>query len=374
MIGDSLCRETEGPIHQLDPFHRWVCCLLGTWVRDVIRRLPGLVEPSDYYLLLVVVQVGSDKVDARSLMAIKKNFRALGQQIEGAGVQVVFSSIPLVAGRNAERSRRNHLMNMWLKGHQSSLGFCDNGAVYMAPGLLETNGACLSKSPWVGRDDWEGLKLGLKEEGGKTRLDRDEPGCRLPVLGVKSVVQLKCIYSTLTLKCVSHIGTCSLTEMSQGLLRYYKPKGKSLENYLQRIKGCVPLGTWHSWQPSWGCLCIKAHSTSNKQEELETTLLLESYDLVAITEMWDKSHDWTVTINGYRLFRRHSRKRGGGIAPYVKRWIECEEMSLKNGHEQVESLWVKIRHQGNKRRQVVGDYCRFPDQGEPIDKALLLQL
>lgn len=103
-------------------------------------------------------------------------------------------------------------------------------------------------------------------------------------------------------------------------------------------------------------------------------MLLESYDLVAIAEMWDKSHDWTVTINGYRLFRRHRRKRGGGVAPYIKRWIECEEMSLKNSHEQVESLWVKIRHQGNKRKQVVGDYYRFPDHGEPIDKALLLQL
>lgn len=43
----------------------------------------------------------------RSLVAVKKNFRALGQQIEGTGAQVVFSSIPLVAGRNAERSRRN---------------------------------------------------------------------------------------------------------------------------------------------------------------------------------------------------------------------------------------------------------------------------
>lgn len=71
IVGDSLCRETEGPICQLDPFHRQVCCLL-----DVIRRLPRLIELSDYYPLLVV-QVGSDKVGERSLMAVKKNFRAL---------------------------------------------------------------------------------------------------------------------------------------------------------------------------------------------------------------------------------------------------------------------------------------------------------
>ena len=41
----------------------------------------------------------------------------------------------------------------------------------------------------------------------------------------------------------------------------------------------------------------------NKQEE--ATMLLESYDLVAITEIWwDESHDWSAAINGYRLFRR----------------------------------------------------------------------
>lgn len=59
IVGDSLCRATEGPICQLDAFHRQVCCLLGTWVRDAIRRLSGLIDPSDNYPLVVVVQVGS---------------------------------------------------------------------------------------------------------------------------------------------------------------------------------------------------------------------------------------------------------------------------------------------------------------------------
>ncbi|PKU46943.1 glycerol kinase [Limosa lapponica baueri] len=43
----------------------------------------------------------------------------------------------------------------------------------------------------------------------------------------------------------------------------------------------------------------------NKQEELEATVLLERYDIVAITETWwDESHDWSVAIKGYKLFRR----------------------------------------------------------------------
>ncbi|KAK4807081.1 hypothetical protein QYF61_018422 [Mycteria americana] len=105
------------------------------------------------------------------------------------------------------------------------------------------------------------------------------------------------------------------------------------------------------------CLHTNACSMGNKQEELEATMLLESYDLVAITETWwDESHDWSAAINGYRLFRRDRQgRRGGGVALYIKKWIDCEELSLKNSHEQVESLWP-------------------PDQGEPIDEAALLQL
>ncbi|KAK4824986.1 hypothetical protein QYF61_022512 [Mycteria americana] len=105
-------------------------------------------------------------------------------------------------------------------------------------------------------------------------------------------------------------------------------------------------------------------------------MLLESYDLVAITETWwDESHDWSAAIDGYRLFRRGRQgRRGRGIALYIKKWIECEDLSLKNSHEQVESLWVRIRNRGNKGNLVVGVYYRPPNLGEPIDEAFLLHL
>ncbi|TRZ09406.1 hypothetical protein HGM15179_017703 [Zosterops borbonicus] len=45
---------------------------------------------------------------------------------------------------------------------------------------------------------------------------------------------------------------------------------------------------------------------------------------------------------------------------YIKRWIEWEELSLKNSHQQVESLWVTIRDRGNKGNLVVGVYYRLP--------------
>ena len=60
------------------------------------------------------------------------------------------------------------------------------------------------------------------------------------------------------------------------------------------------------WKAQLKCLYTSAHSLSNKQDELETVMHLESYDLVAITETWwDDSHNWNTTIDGYWLFRRN---------------------------------------------------------------------
>jgi len=113
-----------------------------------------------------------------------------------------------------------------------------------------------------------------------------------------------------------------------------------------------------------------------KREQLEATVLLESYNLIAIIETWwDRSHDWSMAINGYRLFSRdRQKKRGGGVALYIKKWIEREELSLKHSHKQVESLWVRIRDRGNKGNFDIGVYYRPPDPGEPTDEAFFLQL
>jgi len=82
-----------------------------------------------------------------------------------------------------------------------------------------------------------------------------------------------------------------------------------------------------------------------------------------------------VVIDSCRLFRRDRQgRRGKGFALYIKKWIECEELSLNNSHEQVKSLWIRIRDQGNQGKLVFGAYYRPPDQGKPIDEACLLQL
>ncbi|KAK4806761.1 hypothetical protein QYF61_005557 [Mycteria americana] len=103
---------------------------------------------------------------------------------------------------------------------------------------------------------------------------------------------------------------------------------------------------------------------------------LEVFKRRVVSETWwDESHDWSVAIDGYRLFRRDRQgRRGRGVALYIKKWIECEELSLKNSHKQVKSLWVRIRDRSNKGNLVVAVYYRPPDQGEPTDEAFFLQL
>ena len=147
VIGDSFLRGTEGPMCRPDPSHREVCCLTGAQVRDIARKLPGLVWPSDYHPLLVV-QVGSDEIRDKSTWAVKRDFRALGGQDNRSGTQVAFSSVPPVAREDEGRNRRSQQINTWLQAwcHRQNLGFFDRGSVYMAPGLLATGGVHQSQT------------------------------------------------------------------------------------------------------------------------------------------------------------------------------------------------------------------------------------
>ena len=55
-----------------------------------------------------------------------------------------------------------------------------------------------------------------------------------------------------------------------------------------------------------------------------------------------------VALGDYRLFRKDRQgRRGRGVALYIKKTLQSEELSLKNNHEQVESLWVRIGERGN---------------------------
>ncbi|KFV62420.1 hypothetical protein N307_01705, partial [Dryobates pubescens] len=146
VVGDSLLGGTEGPICHPEPSHREVCSLPGAWVRDITRRIPKIIQPSDYYPLLVI-QAGSDEIDKKGTRAIKKEFKALGQLIDGAGAQEVFCSVPSVSGMYTERNERTHTINNWLRGwcQQWNFDFFDHRETFTAPNLLGPDGMQLSR-------------------------------------------------------------------------------------------------------------------------------------------------------------------------------------------------------------------------------------
>lgn len=60
---------------------------------------------------LLIVQADSDEATEWSLKAIKRGFRALRQLVGGARLWVVFFSIPSVAARDTEKTRKSHLIS-----------------------------------------------------------------------------------------------------------------------------------------------------------------------------------------------------------------------------------------------------------------------
>ncbi|KAK4817029.1 hypothetical protein QYF61_026035 [Mycteria americana] len=118
------------------------------------------------------------------------------------------------------------------------------------------------------------------------------------------------------------------------------------------------------------CLYVNAHSTGNKQEELEMCARLEGHDLIGITEMrLDGSYDWSVGMEGYRLFwkGRQGRQR---VALYVNDHLECVELHLGMDQETTKSLWVRIKERAGTGDIIVG-VCHSPlDQENRADEAL----
>jgi len=66
-------------------------------------------------------------------------------------------------------------------------------------------------------------------------------------------------------------------------------------------------------------------STENQQEDFEATVLLESYNLVAITEIWwDKSHHWSMAVDGYDFNHPDiSWKSSTASCRQSRRLLEC---------------------------------------------------
>jgi len=73
-------------------------------------KLPSLVQPSDYYPLLLF-HVGSDEAVVSSPRIIKRDLRALAWPVRESGAQVVFCSVLSVAGSGVGRNRWTQSIN-----------------------------------------------------------------------------------------------------------------------------------------------------------------------------------------------------------------------------------------------------------------------
>ncbi|PKU38346.1 mitochondrial fission process protein 1 [Limosa lapponica baueri] len=137
--------------------------------------------------------------------------------------------------------------------------------------------------------------------------------------------------------------------------------------YLKGIKRC---SSKKVTQPTaqLKCLYTNVCSMGNKQEGLEAIVQQENCDIVAVTETWwDESHDRSVAIDGYTLFRRDGQgRRGRGVALYVREYFDC--LGVNDGDDRVECLWVRIRWKSNKADIMVEVCYSPPNQDEEVDE------
>ena len=84
-----------------------------------------------------------------------------------------------------------------------------------------------------------------------------------------------------------------------------------------------------------------ADSLLNKKDELIAAIAENDYDVISITEIKPKTHKEIILaeyqLPGYEMFLNKDPKRG--VAIYVKKDINPQEVSALNDHNFQESIW-----------------------------------
>ncbi|GAB0204837.1 hypothetical protein GRJ2_002949300 [Grus japonensis] len=154
--------------------------------------------------------------------------------------------------------------------------------------------------------------------------------------------------------------------------------GANRETLVKYIKGipATPASKSASSGAQLKCLYANTCSMDNKQEALEICTHLQGCNLIGITETrWDGSYDWSVGMEGYRLFRKDRQGRqGGGVTCYGNDQLECMEFCLGMDEEPTESLWVRIKGRAGTGDTIVGVCYRPPDQQDQVDEAICRQI
>lgn len=135
----------SGPICQVYPHHREVCCLSEIQVKD-IRKLPGLIWSSDYYSLLIFHAGGGEAVTQS-----KRNQETSGPW-DGWWGNLGHIFFPLFFQLQAVQLKGIDGCSLLICGSMPSVTtkiwvfFFGNGMAYTGPGLLSSNGRHLSQS------------------------------------------------------------------------------------------------------------------------------------------------------------------------------------------------------------------------------------
>uniref|UniRef100_A0A8C3H8J2 SGNH hydrolase-type esterase domain-containing protein n=1 Tax=Chrysemys picta bellii TaxID=8478 RepID=A0A8C3H8J2_CHRPI len=145
VVGAPLLRGTEVPVCRPDISSREVCCLPGACIQNVTEALSRIIQPSDYYPMLLI-HVGTNDTVRSDTERIKSDYRALEVRVKEFVAQMVFSSILPVKGRGPGRDRCVMEVNAWLRRWccQEGFGFLDHGMLF-EEGLLGRDGVHLSR-------------------------------------------------------------------------------------------------------------------------------------------------------------------------------------------------------------------------------------
>lgn len=104
---------------QTRPLYREICCIPGACIWDVTSKLMNLVQPLDYYPILIF-HMATNNITDGILMSFTINFRALRRGLKNLRVWVVFSSNILVIGTQMEKQKQMRLPARLV--HQSEFG------------------------------------------------------------------------------------------------------------------------------------------------------------------------------------------------------------------------------------------------------------
>lgn len=107
-----------------------------------------------------------------------------------------------------------------------------------------------------------------------------------------------------------------------------------------------------------GFLHVNTRSLISKLDQLKLWVESTIPDVLVITETWLKKtiDDSSIIISGYNIFCQDRLSKGGGVAIFVKDYLQCSKILSKSILKQFELLILKIKL-ANGSVTVAGCYC-----------------